>query len=172
MTWFFLIKEYDIMAEELCSFGSIRTSTLMTKQLYLDPTWYWNSDYLEKFWAQQHSYFINYPGNRPVELGERTMNIDSSLFSCDSKVVYGMEFIPEWWTALMSLSKQILRIQSMNIAFWSHTLNGCLIHITEFWLWCLVCHTIDWLQNHKRFSSRVTLLVDSILLSFCDVTEH
>lgn len=145
MTWFFVIKEYDITAGELSGFGWISISTLMTEQLYLDLTWYWKCDYLEKFWAQEHSYFINYPGNRPVELGERTMNNDSSLFPCKSKVPYGIEFIPEWWTALMSLSKQILRIQSMNIAFWAHTLNGCLIHITEFWLWYLVPHAIDWL---------------------------
>ena len=67
----------------------------MYKHFNDQTTRYWNSDYLEKFWAQQHSYFINYPGNRGVELGERTMNIDSSLFSCESKVAYGIEFIPE-----------------------------------------------------------------------------
>lgn len=143
MTWLFVIKDYDSMAGELCDFSWICTSTLMTQQLYLDLAWHRKCDYLEKFWTQEHSYFINYPGNRPVELGERTMNIDSNLFSCESKVAYGIEFIPEWWTALMSLSKQILRIQSINIAFWSHTLTGCFI--TEFWLWCLVSHAIDWL---------------------------
>lgn len=147
MIWLFVIKEYNIMAGELSGVGWICTSTLMTEPLYLDLTSYWKYDYSEKFWAQEHSYFMNYAGNRQVELEERTMNSDSSLFSCKSKVAYGIEFIPEWWwwTTLMSLSKQILRTQSLNIAFWSHTFNGCLILISEFWLWYLVSHAIDWL---------------------------
>jgi len=67
----------------------------MTEYLYLDLTRYWKYDYLEKFWAQKHSCFMNYPGDRPVELGERTMHINKSLFSSISKVAYGTEFIPQ-----------------------------------------------------------------------------